>query len=41
MFKGKLIILPGVKIKLARFLAKIMPEKLVANVCMKIQKKKQ
>lgn len=38
--KGKLIIIPGVKIKIARFLAKISPEKLSARVCMKMQKRK-
>jgi hypothetical protein len=41
MFKGKLIILPGVKIKLVRFLSKIAPDKLVAKICMTMQKKKQ
>lgn len=41
MLKGKLIILPGIKIKLARFLAKISPEKLVARVCMMMQEKKR
>lgn len=38
--KGKLIIIPGIKIKIARFLAKISPEKLSARVCMKMQKRK-
>lgn len=38
--KGKLIIIPGIKIKIARFLAKISPEKLSAKICMKIQKRK-
>lgn len=38
--KGKLIIIPGTKIKIARFLAKILPEKLSARVCMKMQKRK-
>lgn len=41
MFKHKLIILPGTKIKLARFLAKISPEKIVARVCYHMQKKKR
>lgn len=41
MLKGKLIILPGIKIKLARFLAKISPEKLAARVCMMMQEKKR
>jgi len=40
MFKHKLIILPGVKIKIARFLAKICPDKLVARVCYHMQRKK-
>lgn len=40
MLKGKLIIIPGIKIKIARFLAKISPEKLSARVCMKMQKRK-
>lgn len=41
MFKKKLIILPGRKIKLARFLAKISPEKLVARICYHMQEKKK
>lgn len=41
MFKRKLIILPGVKIKIARFLAKISPEKLVSRVCYHMQKRKR
>lgn len=41
MFKKKLIILPGVKIKLARFLAKISPEKLVAKISMMMQERKR
>lgn len=41
MLKGKLMILPGVKIKIARLLAKISPEKIVARVCMKVQEKKR
>ncbi len=41
MLKGKLIILPGIKIKIARFLAKISPEKLVARICMMMQEKKK
>ena len=40
MLKGKTIILPGGKIKTARFLAKISPEKLVSRICMKMQTKK-
>lgn len=41
MLKGKLMILPGIKIKIARFLAKISPEKIVARVCMRMQEKKR
>lgn len=41
MFKHKLIILPGIKIKLARFLAKISPDKLTARVCYHMQEKKK
>lgn len=41
MFKKKLIILPGLKIKIARFLAKISPEKLVGRICYHMQEKKR
>lgn len=41
MFKHKLIILPGIKIKLARILAKISPDKLTAKVCYHMQEKKK
>lgn len=41
MFKHKLIILPGIKIKISRFLAKICPEKLVARICYHMQEKKK
>ncbi|MBO5479159.1 MAG: SDR family oxidoreductase [Clostridia bacterium] len=41
MLKGKLIIIPGSLIKIARFLAKISPEKLVARICMKMQERKR
>ena len=41
MLKRKLIILPGIKIKIARILAKISPEKLVARVCYHMQEKKK
>lgn len=41
MFKKKLIIIPGTKIKMARVLAKIFPEKIVARVCYHMQKKKK
>lgn len=40
MFKRKLIILPGLKIKWARFLAKISPEKISSRVCYHMQRKK-
>ncbi len=40
MFKRKLMIIPGIKIKIVRFLAKISPEKLTARVCYHMQKKK-
>lgn len=41
MFKKKLIILPSLKIKTARFLAKISPEKLVGRICYHMQEKKR
>lgn len=41
MLKGKLIIMPGKLIKIARFLAKISPEKLVARISMKMQERKR
>ena len=41
MLKGKLIIIPGIKIKIARFLAKISPEKLVSRISMKMQERKR
>lgn len=41
MFKKKLIILPGIKIKLARILAKISPEKVVSRICYHMQEKKR
>ncbi len=41
MFKKKLIILPGIKIKIARFLAKISPQKFVARICYHMQEKKR
>ena len=40
MFKGKLIIVPGFIMKVARFFQTIMPEKLVLRICYNIQKKK-
>jgi len=40
MFKGKLIIVPGIIMKIARFFQKVMPEKIVTRVCYNIQKNK-
>jgi len=40
MFKGKLIIVPGFIMKVARFFQKVMPEKLVLRICYNIQKNK-
>ena len=40
MFKGKLIIVPGFIMKVARFFQTIMPEKLVLRIAYNIQKKK-
>lgn len=40
MFKKKLIIIPGFKIKVARVLAKFFPDKMVARVCYHMQKRK-
>ena len=41
MLKGKLIIIPGIKIKIAKFLAKISPDKLTAKISMKMQERKR
>lgn len=41
MFKRKLIIVPGITMKLARFFQKVMPEKLILKVCYNIQKNKE
>lgn len=41
MLKGKLIIIPGITIKTARFLAKISPDSIAARVCMKMQERKE
>ncbi len=41
MFKRKLVIIPGIKIKIVRLLAKISPDKLTARVCYHMQKKKR
>ena len=40
LFKGKFYIVPGWKIKLARFGAKIAPNKLVAKICYNMQRRK-
>ena len=40
LFKGKFYIVPGWKIKLAKFGAKIAPNTLVAKICYNMQKKK-
>lgn len=40
LFKGKFYIVPGWKIKLARFGAKIAPNNLVAKICYNIQRRK-
>lgn len=41
MFKGKLIILPGILMKITRILCKFSPEKLMLKICYKIQKNKE
>ena len=41
MFKRKLVIIPGLKIKIVRILAKISPDKLNARVCYHMQNKKR
>ena len=41
MLKGKLIIIPGLKIKIARLLAKISPEKITSRICMMMQERKR
>ena len=41
MFKRKLIISPGIVMKVARFFCKITPEKLLLRVCYNIQRSKQ
>ena len=40
LFKGKFYIVPGWKIKLARFGAKIAPDNTVAKICYNMQKRK-
>lgn len=41
MFRGKLIILPGILMKITRVLCKLSPEKLMLKICYKIQKNKE
>lgn len=41
MFKGKLIIIPGFQIKLAKFFGRFLPTKLIMKVAYNIQKKKE
>ena len=40
MLEGKKIIIPGIKIKATRILAKIIPDKIMAFFCYKMQKRK-
>ena len=40
LFKGKFYIVPGLKIKLARFGSKIAPNNLVAKICYNMQRRK-
>jgi hypothetical protein len=40
MFKGKLVIIPGIKIKLAKFFSRLLPLKLLINFGYNNQKKK-
>lgn len=40
MLKGKEIIVPGIKIKLAKFGSKIVPDKILAKITYKMQEKK-
>ena len=41
MFKGKLLIIPGFKMKCARFFGKFVPNKLLLKIAYNIQKKKK
>lgn len=41
MFKRKIIIIPGVLIKLTKFFTRLIPDKLTVKFCYYIQKKKQ
>jgi len=41
MFKGKLVIIPGVMMKFARIGSKILPEKIVTRIAYNIQKSKK
>lgn len=40
MFKGKLIIIPGLKMKLAIFMTRLIPRRLISKIVYKIQTKK-
>lgn len=40
MLKNKFLIIPGLKIKIAIFFIKILPDSLISKICYKIQKKK-
>lgn len=41
MLKGKQIIVPGIKIKLAKFGSKIVPDKILAKIAYRIQEKRK
>ena len=41
MFKNKLIIIPGLTIKISRIGAKIIPDKIMAKICYKMQERKR
>lgn len=41
LFKGKLVIIPGIKMKLVRFFVRFIPTKLLLKITYNIQKKKE
>ena len=41
MSKNKLIIIPGLTIKISRIGAKIIPDKIMAKICYKMQERKR
>lgn len=41
MFKGRLVIVPGMQSKLVRVFSKIVPDKIIARVTYKIQEKRR